>query len=197
MSRGVGDPARYVQMFSVYERFGRKLANGFPEKRARIWGTFREGYPKNLSGRENGQSPQVAVLAGVLGAAACAFSWARFSSHSAFFLARRSRLRRAVRGSCGLPIVRGCLAEVFGRVALKSYSCPIDLNVNVNSRENLQEMTQSRPALAHAGCSEATTPKYWDFREKERGRSFTFTFTFCDPRSASIGRCGVFFQQSC
>src|ERR1700753_2304794 len=48
---------------------------------------------------------QVAVFAGAFGFAASAFSRARFSSHSAFFLARRSRLRRAVRGSCGLSLV--------------------------------------------------------------------------------------------
>ena len=39
------------------------------------------------------------------GLAASAFSAARFWSQRAFFLGARSRLRREVRGSCGLPMV--------------------------------------------------------------------------------------------
>jgi len=129
-------------------------------KRARIWGTRtrgREWCPKNQIAppfRRTGAT-QVAVLAGVLGAAACAFSWARFSSHSAFFLARRSRLRRAVRGSCGLPIVGGCLAEVFGCVALISHRLQrARAGARARARKSAR-LAPGRPALAHAGGWEA------------------------------------------
>ena len=122
MSRGGRQSGPLRGHCSVYERFGRRLANGIPEKESSDLGHFSGGAPKTCRTGERDAGPwlQVAVLAGVLGAAACAFSWARFSSHSAFFLARRSRLRRAVRGSCGLPMVGGCLAELLCRVALKS-----------------------------------------------------------------------------
>jgi len=122
MSRGGRQSGPLRCHCSVYERFGRRLANGIPEKESSDLGHFSGGAPKTCRTGERDAGPwlQVAVLAGVLGAAACAFSWARFSSHSAFFLARRSRLRRAVRGSCGLPMVGGCLAELLCRVALKS-----------------------------------------------------------------------------
>ena len=144
------------------------------------------GRPKEQSGRKDGRTDQVAVLAGVLGAAACAFSWARFSSHSAFFLARRSRLRRAVRGSCGLPIVGGCLAEVFRCVALKSSRRPRKrARARVRARKS-STPTPARPALAHASCREAT-PQILE----KRGRAGTGTFTG-GKRSSRGG--GVFFE---
>ncbi len=132
MSRGSRRSGPSHALVSVYERFGRMLANGIPEKESSDLGRDQAGSGGTAAAPQNqsrpvskaGQTDQVAVLAGVFGAAACAFSWARFSSHSAFFLARRSRLRRAVRGSCGLPIVGGCLAEVFHDVADNSYSRP-------------------------------------------------------------------------
>src|SRR5450755_2900584 len=113
MSRGARDSGRAAVLAADS---GRRIARGVPEQRARIQGTSGRGCPETVADRKYGRIYQVAVFAGVLGLAASAFSRARFSSHSAFFLARRSRLRRLVRGSCGLPIVGGCLAEVFGAV---------------------------------------------------------------------------------
>src|SRR5450755_4542213 len=114
MSRGARDSGRAAVLAADS---GRRIARGVPEQRARIQGTSGRGRPETVADRKYGRIYQVAVFAGVLGLAASAFSRARFSSHSAFFLARRSRLRRAVRGSGGLPM----LVALFSRGFL---ACP-------------------------------------------------------------------------
>jgi len=184
MSRGVGDSARY-RAFSVYERFGRRLANGIvvvggfapapaevnsagphpdfwgpdpkrvPEERVRTWGAFRRGTPKTCQAVRRPITSS-RRFGGRLGRGGLRVLLGALQLPFGVLFGAAFAL-----AACGARILR---ASHSARVSSRGFPlCRPEFVRGPRKRARARARTRkpprispSRPAPAHAGCCEAT-----------------------------------------